>query len=161
MPTRFLLVATLVLLLVWLALARAPGGALAVGAVAIVAALWTLRRTAGARGTVLRLRHLPRLAVMFLWQSIAGGVDVARRILSPAMPLRPGLITLRLALHGEGARVLLALLVSLMPGTLAARLDGDALTLHVLDLDLPIESETRRIEQLIGRVYGADEAPGP
>lgn len=164
MPPRSFALAALAFALVWLMLARAPAGApaidaLAVGALAVGAALWTLRRTAAADAGRLRWARMPALAAVFLWESLAGGVDVARRILSPGMPLQPGLITLRLSLADEGARVLLALLVSLMPGTLAARLDGAALTLHALDLRLPIEAETRRIERLIAGLYGVGDEP--
>jgi len=157
MSLRLAVSSAVLLALIWLVLARelAP----AVGVLAVAAALWTLRRTAAPRLHRLRWSRLPPLAATFLWQSLAGGIDVTRRILAPAMPLAPGLVTLRLALPDEGARVLLALLVSLMPGTLAARLEGDALTLHVLDLRLPVEAETRRIERLIGRLYGADATP--
>lgn len=154
MSLRLALASAVLLALLWLMLAREA--AAAVGAVAVAVALWTLARTAAPAGR-LRWARVPPLAAAFLWQSLAGGIDVTRRILAPAMPLAPGLVTLRLALPDEGARVLLALLVSLMPGTLAARLHGDRLTLHVLDLRLPIESETRRIEHLIARLYDRGE----
>jgi multicomponent Na+:H+ antiporter subunit E len=155
MSLRLALASAVLLALLWLMLAREA--AAAVGAVAVAVALWTLARTAAPGAGRLRWARVLPLAAAFLWQSLAGGIDVTRRILAPAMPLAPGLVTLRLALPDEGARVLLALLVSLMPGTLAARLQGDRLTLHVLDLRLPIEAETRRIEHLIARLYDRGE----
>lgn len=160
MLLRRLALAAAALTLAWLMLVRDPVRGLAidawvVGAAAIGAALWTLRRTAAGGAGRLRWSRIAPLAAVFLWQSLAGGVDVARRVLSPAMPLQPGLVTLRLTLPDEGARVLLALVVSLMPGTLAARLEGNRLTLHALDLALPVEADTRRIEGEIARLFGA------
>lgn len=154
-------IAVLVFALVWLLLARDPAST-AVGAVAVVAALWTLRRIAAPSGVRLRLARLPRFAAVFVRDSLRGGIDVAQRIGSPDMRLQPGLVTLRLTLPDEGARVLLAVVVSLMPGTLAARLGADELTLHALDLRLPIEAETRRLEREVARLYGLDHfAPEP
>lgn len=159
---RRLGLAAVVFALVWLTLVRVPADApmpdaWVVGVLAIGAALWTLHHGAMPIGASLRWTRLPALVALFLWQSLAGGVDVTRRVLSPRMSLRPGLIVMRLALTDEGARVLLALLVSLMPGTLAARLDGTTLTLHALDLRLPVEAETRHIEHLIAGLYGLDD----
>jgi len=57
--------------------------------------------------------------------------------------------------------VLLALLVSLMPGTLAARLEGGRLTLHALDTRLPIASEVRRLEALVAALYASAPEPPP
>lgn len=160
-PRRYF--AAFLLGIVWLLLAREPASA-AVGAVAVAAALWTLRRTAAASGARPRLARLPRFAAVFVRDSLRGGVDVARRIGSRDMRLQPGFVTLRLALPDEGARVLLAVVVSLMPGTLAARLQADELTLHALDLRLPIEAETRRLEREVARLYGLErltpESPG-
>lgn len=147
-------IAAVLLALVWLLLARDPASA-AVGVLAVAAALWTWRRTAAA-GARLRLARLPRFAAVFVRDSLRGGIDVAQRIGSPDMRLQPGLVTLRLALPDEGARVLLAVVVSLMPGTLAARLEADELTLHALDLRMPIEAETRALEREVARLYGMD-----
>jgi multicomponent Na+:H+ antiporter subunit E len=147
--------------LVWLALARGGPGGLAAGAIALGAALWTWGRIAIAPRTRLRWLRLPVFAALFVRESLRGGVDVARRIVSPDMRLRPGLITMTLTLPGEGPRVLLALVVSLLPGTLAVRLEGDRLTLHALDVGSPVQSELRRIEDAIARLFGAGAAAQP
>jgi multicomponent Na+:H+ antiporter subunit E len=144
------------LALTWVVLARGGPGWLAAGIAAVGAALWTLRSTAAFDGARLRWLRLPAFLAFFVQHSIRGGLDVARRIISPDMRLQPGLVTLDLALPTEGARVLLALVVSLMPGTLAARLEGERLTLHALDLSSPIEADTRRIEREVARLFGAD-----
>lgn len=144
------------LALTWLALARGGPGWLAAGIAAVGAALWTLRATAAFDGVPLRWSRLPAFLAFFVRHSIRGGLDVTRRIVSPDMRLQPGLVTLDLALPTESARVLLALVVSLMPGTLAARLEGERLTLHALDRSLPVEADTRRIEREIARLFGAE-----
>ena len=44
--------------------------------------------------TKLRLASVPAFAAHFAWQSIAAGWDVARRALDPALPIRPGFVSL-------------------------------------------------------------------
>jgi len=80
-----------------------------------------------------RLGPSLRLAGWFVAESIRGGVDVARRALSPRLPLAPDLVELRTSLPEGAARVLLADAVSLLPGTVTVDLDGDRVLLHALD----------------------------
>lgn len=161
---RSLALPTLALGLVWLLLLRQPGGwpqadGWVLGALAVALALWARQRCTTAPATPptprLRWRALPRLLGVFVVQSLLGALDVTRRVCSPRMPLQPGLLELALRLPTEGQQVLLALLVSLMPGTLAARLEGGRLTLHALDTRLPIEAEVRRLEGLIAALYAS------
>lgn len=90
----------------------------------------------------------------FLSRSLVAGLDVARRILSPALPLNPGEITLALRLPEGSPRWLLANTLSLMPGTLSALLEGDQLTLHCLDTTASVEQDVREAERQVGRAFG-------
>ena len=174
------LASALTLAVVWLLLLRQPGvwpGAdgWLLGALAVALALWARQRCMADAGRVhgpvcalpadflpiprLRWRALPRLMWVFFWQSLRGALDVTRRVCTPRMPLQPGLLELPLHLPHEGQQVLLALLVSLMPGTLAARLEGGRLTLHALDTRLPIEAEMRQLEALVAALYASVPAP--
>ncbi len=58
---------------------------------------------------------------LFLRKSISGGIDVARRTLTPKLNLQPGFRRYRLNLDDPAGRVLLINCISLLPGTLAAR----------------------------------------
>jgi len=168
MGVRSLALPALTLGLVWLLLLRQPGvwpGAdgWVLGALALALALWARRRFTPAPALPalrLRWRALLRLLAVFAWQSLLGALDVTRRVCTPHMPLQPGLLELALRLPTEGQQVLLALLVSLMPGTLAARLEGGRLTLHALDTRLPIEAEVRHLEGLIAALYAPSPSSG-
>ncbi len=165
---RSLALPALALGLVWLLLLRQPGvwpGAdgWVLGALAVALALWARRRFTPAPALPafrLRWRALPRLLGVFVVQSLMGALDVTRRVCTPRMPLQPGLLELELRLPSEGQQVLLALLVSLMPGTLAARLEGGRLTLHALDTRLPVEAEVRHLEGLIAALYAPSPSSG-
>jgi len=102
--------------------------------------------------TVLRgLLLLP----FFLWQSLYGGTDVALRALKPRLPLAPTVFDYRLRLPPGPAPVMLASLVSLMPGTLAT-VSGLRLRVHVLDSTKDHEDELELLEALVAWVFGLD-----
>jgi multicomponent Na+:H+ antiporter subunit E len=104
---------------------------------------------------------LLRFVAHFLRESVRGGVDVARRALSPSLPLDPGMIQVHCRLARGPAEVFLVDVLSLLPGTLSVDLDGSALTLHVLDRDAPVEEEVRELERLVAAMFRVPlEAPG-
>lgn len=139
--------------LLWWVLSRGADAALLFGALAVAAAAGASWRL-GAR-TLGRLRwmRVPRFAARFVWQSLRGGTDIALRAFSPDMRLRPGLVVVRLTLADQEMRALLALVVSLLPGTIAVRLEGVQLTLHALDRHLPVEAEVRRFEGELAALF--------
>lgn len=104
------------------------------------------------------LRFLP----FFVWRSLKGGVDVAMRAFRPSLPIDPGLIDYRLRLPPGRAAVFLAGVASLLPGTLAAGLDGRRLRLHVLDRQRDVRGEIAGLERRVAvlfRVPLGDQRP--
>ncbi len=69
----------------------------------------------------------------FFWQSLKGGVKVALLAFQPSMSLSPKLVEYHLYLSSGLARVAMINIISLLPGTLSTKIDGDTLTIHVLD----------------------------
>ena len=98
-----------------------------IGVPAVVAAVWARHRLAPAPGRGLSLLGVLRFLPVFFIESFKGGLDVARRVLGPRLRVEPGLLTYRLSLGSCAARVLFVDLVSLLPGTLSADLEGDTL----------------------------------
>ncbi|MGB5179849.1 MAG: Na+/H+ antiporter subunit E [Gammaproteobacteria bacterium] len=108
-------------------------------------------------------RHaLPRLSLtgllafvaLFLRESIRGGLDVAFRTLGPRLRIEPGFHSYRMHTSHPAARVLLINCIGLLPGTLAADLDGDHAELHLLDNSVDPEPQLLRLEQAIVRLFG-------
>jgi len=106
-----------------------------------------------------RVRPLLRFIPFFLRESVAGGVDVARRAFSPAMPLQPELKDFPLRLRSEAAQVFFAWTVSLLPGTASVRLDSQSLTIHVLDARQPAEAKLTLLEAHVAALFGETD-PG-
>jgi len=105
-----------------------------------------------------------RFVPFFLWRSLYGGVDVARRALHPRLPISPGLFDHRWRLPSGLPRVFMANTVSLLPGTLSADLDEEYLHVHVLDHTGDFASELTVIEKRVAKLFGlnlvADESKG-
>lgn len=106
------------------------------------------------RDWTLRPLGLARFAGFFLWQSLRGGIDVAARALNPRLPIAPAMVDYRLRLPEGPARVFLADVVSLLPGTLSAALAGGRLRLHVLDERLPVTRALRTVEERVAALFG-------
>lgn len=102
----------------------------------------------------LRPLGLVQFLTYFLGHSIIAGIDVARRLLTPSLPIRPGEITLSLRLPEGGPRWLLANTLSLMPGTLSVHLEENQLTVHCLDTSDAIEPGVRQAEFQVARAFG-------
>jgi multicomponent Na+:H+ antiporter subunit E len=138
----------------WWVLSEARPGSWGVGApVALAAAVlagaivpWPRHR--------LRALGLVRFVGFFARESLRGGADVARRALSPGRPLSPGLVELRTWLPAGAPRVLLADVVSLLPGTLTVDLDGDRVTVHGLDAGPALEAGFRALERRLADLFG-------
>ena len=101
----------------------------------------------------LRPMGLARFIPFFLFSSLQGGLDVARRAYSPAMPLQPGLITHTLDFTHPVAGVIFIWVVSLLPGTASVHLEGQRLHIHVLDLDLDHGQKLHELEQVVGGLF--------
>ena len=137
---------------IWYALAGGGANAwvfgLAVILPALAASLWLLPLGSYPFSPAGFIRFL----AYFLWQSVKGGVQVAAMALRPRPGLHPAMLDLQLRLDDETARAVLAATLSLLPGTLSARLDGRHLRVHVIDARRPMESEIRDAESHVAHM---------
>lgn len=102
------------------------------------------------------LTGIIRFVPFFLWRSLYGGVDVARRALHPQLPISPAMVDYRWRLPPGLPRVFMANTVSLLPGTLSAELNEEHLRVHVLDQTGAFVSELTIIEGRVARLFGVN-----
>jgi multicomponent Na+:H+ antiporter subunit E len=142
----------------WWVLAEASADGWGLGALAVVAStltsLWLLPPPSPNHKPRLVASALPAFIAFFLWNSIRGGLQVARLALRPRLDFAPMMLELSLALPPGAARVLMLNTLGLMPGTVGVRLDDARLRVHVLDARLPVAEEARKLETLIARLFG-------
>lgn len=135
----------------WWLLTGGDPGSWAVGVPVIAAALVVRRRLNPFPAARVCPVGIVRFLAFFFRASLVGGVDVAWRAFHPRLPLTPGLVDYTLRLRSPAERILAAGTVSLLPGSLSAELDQDRLTVHALDLELPV---TRQLGELEARIAG-------
>lgn len=105
-------------------------------------------------------RFLPGFLIFFLSRMVLGGLDVARRTLGQATDVHPGWVSHQLGDSSPFARLLLSAITGLLPGTLAARIDGDIMQVHTLDTRRDWQLEVSGLENHLARLFPpAPEAP--
>jgi len=140
--------------LLWTIMSRGAADSWVVGFPTCLLALAAFDRLRERRVMGIRPRELPGFAAWFLWQSLRGGLEVAKYAVEPRMPLHPGFLRYRLSVPAGPARVFLINCLSLLPGTLSANIEGDELVLHALDDEADVIAETRNLECRVQALYG-------
>jgi multicomponent Na+:H+ antiporter subunit E len=67
---------------------------------------------------------------VFIWECIKANLDVAYRVLHPAMPIRPGIVKVKTTLKSDMAKMLLANSITMTPGTISVDIIDDYLYIH-------------------------------
>ena len=140
----------LLLVALWLALTGLTDWVF--GTVAVLLALAASHWLAPMQFTRFSVPGLIRFLPFFFYNSVAGGLDIARRALAPGLPLDLHDAYYELRLPPGQARTVFVATVSLLPGTLSRDLDGDTLRVHSIagDPASGLEQLERRIADLFG-----------
>lgn len=99
------------------------------------------------------LLGLLRFIPFFVRYSLVGGVDVARRAFSQRMALQPAIIEYPLTLTLPQSRLFMVGVISLLPGTLTAEVQGDKLWVHVLDQGNDIKGDLQMLERRVASLF--------
>ena len=140
--------------LLWWVLAEGDTASWVIGVPTVLFATFVSLRFSAASAWGWRWRGTLRFLPFFSYCSLKGGMDVASRAFRPALPLAPAMMDYSLRLREGTARVFFANTVSLLPGTLSADIRGDTLIVHVLDKNLPLSDQLRRLELAVARLFG-------
>jgi multicomponent Na+:H+ antiporter subunit E len=95
--------------------------------------------------------------VVFIWECIKANIDVAYRVLHPAMPIRPGIVKVKTNLKSDMAKMLLANSITMTPGTISVDIIDDSLYIHWIyisseDPEVYTEIITGSFEKYIKRI---------
>jgi multicomponent Na+:H+ antiporter subunit E len=74
--------------------------------------------------------YIIQYLVDFFRALIIANVEMARRILTPSLPIRPEMVEVQTSLQSPLGRMLLANTITLTPGTLTVDVKGDKLLVH-------------------------------
>jgi multicomponent Na+:H+ antiporter subunit E len=131
---------------------------LAVGVATAAAAVWVSLRLLPPARTRFRVAVLPRLALRFLSRSVLAGIDVARRVFDPRLPLRPGYVRYAVGFRPGNGRNAFAALTSLLPGTVPAGGEDASLLYHCLDVGQPVAEDLAAEEAALRRALREEPA---
>jgi multicomponent Na+:H+ antiporter subunit E len=148
---RFLLVFGISYIL-WLLLTASltPDEMIAGLLVSLAAAIFTANRPSIFSGIYFRVSmpvHILSYLGVFLLALIRANLDMAARVLSPRMPLRPQMVQVSTALQSDLGKLVLANSITLTPGTLSVDIVDDLLLVHWIEApdDVDIEAATHKI----------------
>ena len=89
------------------------------------------------------------------WEILKANLDVARRILSPSLPISPCVFELRASQRTVLGRVVYANAITLTPGTLTMDISGQRIEVHSLTLENRTDLESGKMDRRISRAEGA------
>jgi multicomponent Na+:H+ antiporter subunit E len=96
-----------------------------------------------------------RFAMFAIFGILRGAVDVSVRSLIPSR-LHPGCLTWQTDLPEGRPRQLFAVAITLLPGTLTAKMEDDMLTVHALHLSDSTRDELAALQAHIAKLYRID-----
>jgi len=67
---------------------------------------------------------------IFTWECIKANFDVAYRVLHPAMPIKPGIVKVKMDLKTNIAKTILANSITMTPGTITVDIIDDYIYVH-------------------------------
>ncbi|HBQ44801.1 MAG TPA: cation transporter [Thiomicrospira sp.] len=88
----------------------------------------------------------------FLWHSLLGGFDAAKRVFYAKIAISPTIFNYSWRLPAGLSRVFMAKVVSLLPGTLAVELEGEFLQIHALDDSVDFTKELILVENKVAEM---------
>lgn len=150
-PNRYRYVLGTVLFVLWIALAWLPSRQeLVVGAlVATGLALSPLpgRQVYGEFPlTMKKIVAAITYLFVFIGAVVRSNLDVAFRVLSPQLPINPGIVRVKTRLRSRLGRLLLANSITLTPGTISVSISDDDIFVHWINVASDdVEASTRKI----------------
>lgn len=88
------------------------------------------------------LYYIPYLFIAI----VRSNFDVARRVISPRLPINPGIVKVKTRLKNPLGRLFLTSSITLTPGTLTVDIHGDDLYIHWIDVrSQDIDAATQEI----------------
>jgi len=105
----------------------------------------------------INILKVPKFICFFLYQSIKGGSDTAKRVFSINMHLQPEFIHYPVKHLPAGLPMNLFMnVVSLLPGSVSVIREPDSVLVHVLTITKSTLNDIYACELIIGELFGLD-----
>jgi multicomponent Na+:H+ antiporter subunit E len=96
---------------------------------------------------------------VFIKELIVSNLDVARRVINPKLPIKPGIVKVKTKLNSNIAKTILANSITLTPGTLTVDIKGEYLYIHWIeiqheDLEGATQDIVTKFEKYLEVIFG-------
>ena len=96
--------------------------------------------------------------IIFIWECLKANIEVAYRVLHPAMPIKPGIVKIKIDLKTDIAKTTLANSITMTPGTITVDIIDDYIYVHwiYISTDDPEEYSQKvsgRFEKYIKKIF--------
>jgi multicomponent Na+:H+ antiporter subunit E len=102
--------------------------------------LYILRRYLPTKFYLVTLLAIVQLFFVFIYELFTSSILVIRQILRPKINITPGIFTLETELEGDLEVTLLALLLTLTPGSVVVEVTSDSKKFYIHAMDIPESS---------------------
>ncbi len=96
---------------------------------------------------------------VFMWELLKSNIDVALRVISPRLPINPGIVKVKTRLKSPLGRAFLANSITLTPGTLTVEMKDEYFYIHWIDvtsenIEGATESIVSNLEKYLEIIFG-------
>jgi multicomponent Na+:H+ antiporter subunit E len=156
------------LLVFWLALSgRLDPLFIVLGVVSAAGSTWLGVRTL--ESVLGRADEVPRIHLWYLLTFVAwlitrippAGLTIARVVIDPTRPPRPGVVRFHTSLPGPAARTILATAITIVPGTITVNVEGSEFTVHAFTPEAVVDLATAEVQARIARIFRAEPDTPP
>lgn len=97
--------------------------------------------------------------VVFLSDLVISNLKIAKIVLTPSLPINPGIVKTRTTLKSKMGRMILTNSITLTPGTLTVDIIDDIIYVHVVDvccedIDKATDAIIKKFEKILVKIYG-------
>ncbi len=149
--------------LLWICLTQGTLHSWILGLLFVPLATWVsvveLRREAVLRTPTISLAGLCRFLPFFIRQSLRGGWECALFAIHPGKKVQPGFLRYATPLPYGRAKLYFLHLISLLPGTVSAAIDGEEILIHALDITADRLPELHECEERVAALFDLTISP--
>ncbi len=100
--------------------------------------------------------HLLSFVAWLFTRIPPAGLTIARVVIDPTRPPRPGVVRFHTNLPGPAARTILATAITIVPGTITVNVEGSEFTVHAFTPEAVIDLATAEVQGRIARIFRAE-----
>lgn len=112
----------------------------------------------GPRTLVTLVKYTFLYIPLFLWKLVLANFQMAKMVLSPTLPIKPGFVVLKTGLKSDIAKLSLANSITLTPGTLSLDIENEEVLIHWVKVEGETEAEhqaliSKEFEKTLGGIF--------